>query len=694
MILFFLAINPYFTNVPPKIDGNLEEIWFKARPITGFTQQSPDEGKPATESTEVYLLTDSENLYIAFRCFTNGRKPVVNIRGWDESSGDEVSLYLDTFGDKRTCYFFTVAASGTQEDGISLSGGISFDDSWDGVWFADAKITDYGYSVEMKIPFKAIRYSSNDWGIQFRREIPVNGETDYWKPVPEFPGFRISQFGVLSAIHPSQKGRFLEIYPVGFVRYNESLSGDAGLDVSYNPSSQFGFNMTVNPDFAQIEADPFQVNLSKYALYLGERRPFFLEGQEMFNVKRGNNLNIGPGPIKILYTRNIGKIVEDSLEVPIRVGLKFTTRGRGLEGAAMYVNTGAAGEEPIAHYIALKGAKLVFPGMVMGVTYSGKESNINHTRVITLDGNYITTFGNLISQVSYADSSGIGGPAGYLNYTYMSRKYGLNAYASYLNSNYNISEVGYTGMKGTQIGAIFLPLFSPRSGPVRLYGFGLGSGISREAKQPHYSKEIFSFLFVNTRNNYSANTSFSLNDTYEDTGGGEIHYKGENFHLELHGDFSRPIAVSMWGSLNCNFNYMAEHLGYQLFTGMYLGYKPMANLGIGVSVDYITYWKDSTSFIRMTDRSRIEDSYLTFSPSIGYHFTRKLELDIRGEIVYLRSIGKLYSYRINPVISYNFLPKSHLYLVYSKAVEFDSDMWEYTETDRGAEFKMRYLYYF
>ncbi len=676
-----------------KIDGNLEEAWLKAKPLSNFIQSSPDEGKPATEDTYVYLLTDNINLYVAFQCYTNNRYPVENIRGWDNASGDLVTLYIDTFGDKRTCYYFNIAASGTQGDGLALQGGVAFDNSWDGVWFAKTKRTDYGYCIEMKIPLKAIKYSKFDWGIQFRRYIPTINETDYWQPVPSFPGFRITQFAPIDGINSTVKGRFLEIYPVGLVKYNDKINGSAGLDLAYNPSSEFGFNMTVNPDFAQIEADPFQVNLSEYSIYLSEKRPFFLEGQNMFNIRRSNNFNIGPGAIKILYTRNIGKIVDDTIEVPIRAGVKFTTRGKGFEGGAMYVNTGAARTEPMAHYIAIRAARDIFEGGLLGVTYTGKESELSHTRILTLDGNYMGKFGDITSQFSYADSSGIEGFAGYLNYQKLTNKYMTGVYINHLDSNYRINEVGYTNMKGTQFGAAFAPIFLSPIENIRLCGFGLGGGITKDAWGSNYSKGIWFFEFINTSNNLNENVSFNISDTYEDTSGVEIHYTDFGINGSVNSDFSKIIAVSMWGNLSYSFNYMANHLGYQFYSGVYAVYKPLPNLWMQSSINYITYWINNTTFKDIFNGKRIEDSYVTISPSIGYHFSRNLEFNINSEIVYLKSLGKAYRYRINPILSYNVSPKSWIYFVYTRTEVYDSDISKFITSDQGIALKIRYLLY-
>ncbi len=676
------------------IDGNLEKVWYTVAPLTGFTQTEPEEGKPASEKTEVYILTDNKNLYVAFKCFTKDRKPQVRLRGWDDASGDRVTLYLDPFGDKRTGYYFTVSAAGTQEDGTINRGGIAFDYSWDGVWFAKSKITNYGYNVEMKIPFKSIRYSSTKWGIQFARDIPVKGEDDYWKPVPQISGFRITQFGELEGVEPESKGRFLEIYPVGIVRYNDKFKLSGGLDLSYNPSSEFGFNVTILPDFAQIEADPFQVNLSQYALYLRERRPFFVAGQNMFRIRRGNDFNIGPGPIDVLYTRNIGKIVDDSIEVPIYGGLKFTTRGNGFEGAAIYVNTGSAGSEPMANYVALRGAKNIFSGAQLGITYTGKEAKNDFTRVATIDGTYTGEIGDIIGQLSYADSIGAKGFAGYFNYKKFTDKYLWQVYAKHIDSTYNINEVGYVTSKGDNYGAAFASIFRPDVKSIRLFSIALGTGIGKETYVNNYSKAIWSFSSLNLSNNYRFEGSFSLTDAYEDTSGTEIHYTGKGISFNMGTDHSRALSGGIWSDFSYAFNYMAYHLGYQTNCGTYLHFKPISNLLFSLNISYAGYWYDSTGIKDIIQGRNVEDSYFIFRPYMSYNFTTKLAFRMENEIVYEKSVGRVYEYRINPLIVYNVSPKSNIYLVYSLTREYNSTIDKFETTDKGAAFKIRYLFYF
>ena len=691
MILLMLSVFATFVENPPVIDGKLDKVWMEAKPITGFTQEEPDEGKPASERTYVYLLTDGKNLYVAFDCRTNGRKPQIHIRGWDNCRGDEVGIYLDTFGDKRTAYFFNISAAGTQEDGIITRGGASFDDSWDGVWFAATSSSDSGFIVEVKIPFKSIRFAKNTtWNVQFRREIPPLGETDYYSPVNRFTGFRISNFVPLEGINPEIKGRFLEVYPVGLVRYTDKLNFDGGVDISYNPSAAFGFNLTVNPDFAQIEADPFQVNLSRYAIYLSERRPFFVEGQEMFTITTGHDLNIGPGPVKVLYTRNIGKILNDSTEVPIRIGLKSIFKITGSEGALMYVNTGEAGSEPNASFYALRLSRDIL-GVTQGITYTGKEYHGGRTRVLTLDGSYVSGPNDIVYQFSYGDSSGIGGTAIYFNYRKMSQDLMASFYFRNIEDDYRISEVGYVAQKGISSGGVIGRLFVNK-GPFRVWGGGIGAGTGKEVYLNNYAKIGFVYLFFNTKNNWNFSVHASGGEAYEDTSNYEFKYISKEVGLDMHSDWSKPLAFNLWFNENYGFNWNAGHLGYMFNTGVYIGLKPVPSIGMGIRNSIVGWYREGAMGTDLLKWSNVEDLYYTISPEVSLYATTKLKFSLRGEGVWEKGNGKIIYYNINPLISYNVSPKSWVYIVYSNEKQLSDD--HFVTINSGGVFKVRYLFYF
>lgn len=668
----------------PRIDGIIEESWYKVEPFKDFTQSEPEEGKPATESTFVYVLQDEENLYVAFKCFSLNAEPVIEVRGWDNTSGDNVVLYIDTYGDCEKGYYFTVSASGTQGDGLIVRGGVGEDYTWNGIWFAKSRITDYGYNVEMKIPFKTIRYNKGEWGIQFEREIPSINETDYFVPVKRFEGLRISNFKKIY-VSPEAKGRYLELYPVGMIKYSDGVKPNAGIDLSYNPTSSFGMNLTFNPDYAEIEADPFRVNLSRYAKYLSERRPFFIEGQELFKVHTSSNFNIGDSPIRIFYTRNIGKVIDDSMIVPIYFGIKEIIRLNKIENAIMYVLTGKAGSEPLSHYLGLRLRGSFSPYFTGGFTFIGKENRKTPTNVFSFDLSYLKGENDFLLQGSYGDSAGKGGPAMYFNYSKINNRFMIGASGRYISTNYAINEIGYQPYKGYSLNLALGPIFTPNKG-IKYWGFAGGIGLGKEDYVDNLSKGMFLFSFVNfKRSNMSG--SISMSDAWEDTSGIEFNLIRKGFNLSFHHKFNNKIHFGVWGNLNYGFNWESYYTCYYATYGGYLEYEPIPNAELFFESDFVIWWDEGTG-LKDLRLKNLKGNYITFCPSLSYFFNTKVKFNIRTEIVYEKNQGWIQK-RINPVLSYNISPKSWVYLVYT--VTYEENM---VKTDEGATFKIRYLFYF
>ena len=274
------------------IDGIIDVAWNQADSVADFVQFQPYHGVEPSRRTVAKVLTTNEALYCLMICYDE-KENIKNHTGkLDDFGGDIVSIMLDTFGNKTTAYKFAISASGVRADCWLLDDARNRDYSWDGIWFAETKIYNWGYVVEMEIPYKSIQYNEklDEWGLDFDRYRPVNQEDIYWCPYEENEGQRISKFGrlVFRDFKPTKRGMHLEIYPVGiskatYLRRNKyDVVPDAGIDIFYNPSPKLTFQFTANPDFAQIEADPYEFNISRYETYFSERRPFFTEGNEIF----------------------------------------------------------------------------------------------------------------------------------------------------------------------------------------------------------------------------------------------------------------------------------------------------------------------------------------------------------------------------------------------------------------------------
>jgi len=308
------------------VDGRLDDLaWSKAALLEGFTQFDPVEGSDASQETAVFVLVDDDAIYFAVRAYDDQPDQVratLSERDSFTRSDDYVRFILDTFNDQRRAYVFTVNPLGVQHDGLWNEGGSAgrqggfgspIDDNPDFLWESDAQITDWGYQAELKIPFKSLRFPEREvqtWGLQVERRIQRNGFASSWAPLTADIANRLTQAGKLEGLKGLDMGLFMELNPVltgsrageldesGHFSHS-SPSGDFGLNATYGITSNLTVDATFNPDFSQVEADAGQVQVNeRFALFFPEKRPFFLEGTEIFGM-----------PKQLVYTRTIANPV-------------------------------------------------------------------------------------------------------------------------------------------------------------------------------------------------------------------------------------------------------------------------------------------------------------------------------------------------------------------------------------------------
>ncbi len=361
----------------PSIDGVLDEaVWQQAAPIGGFTQRFPDEGRPASQETEVRLIYTVDALYVGARMHDTAADSIVGrlVRRDVGVDADRFGIFLDGYHDKRTGFYFGVNAAGTLYDGTLFNDGWD-DDSWDGIWTAQVSRDSAGWTAEMKIPFSQIRFHAADemtWGVNFLREIQRRQERSYLVFVPRKEEVFVSRFRDLKGLGGLRAGMRFEALPyvtsgAAFTeqdaanpfRDGSDYEFDAGVDFKVGLTSSLVLNATVNPDFGQVEVDPAVVNLSDRETFFPEKRPFFIEGQDVFNYSYGgasNNNGFNWGNPELFYTRRIGRAPQGGTPsadyvnspdgVPILGAAKLT--GRLLGGSAGFV--GAATGRSHADY--------------------------------------------------------------------------------------------------------------------------------------------------------------------------------------------------------------------------------------------------------------------------------------------------------------------------------------------------------
>lgn len=292
----------------PRTDGRLDDAcWLEEGEWQGdFIQQVPRQGAQPSQPTQVKILYDDENLYVALRCFDSEPQKISPVMGRrdDITSGDMVGIALDSYHDRQTAFEFNVTAAGQKID-LMHKGAYVGDSNWDAVWTGKAYIEDSAWTAEIRIPFSQLRFSDDKeqvWGMHVWRWIDRNDEESQWKLIPIDAPAMVYLFGELHGIKEIPRKHHFELMPFTAARLIQNAPATdrfaLGIDGKAALSSNFTLDFTVLPDFGQVEADPSELNLTTYEVFYSEKRPFFLEGNAILDYSIGNDM--------LFYSRRIG----------------------------------------------------------------------------------------------------------------------------------------------------------------------------------------------------------------------------------------------------------------------------------------------------------------------------------------------------------------------------------------------------
>lgn len=343
---------------PPVIDGNLDEAaWRNAVPTGDFVQSEPFEGEPASEATEVRILYDSQAIYVGVTLHDSEPARIVTTEtGRDASSleQDSFKVAFDTFGDKQNGFLFGTNVAGSQWD--AQVRGDRPNTSWDASWDVKTQRSAAGWTAEFRIPLRALRYSSppQHWGVNFGRIIPRRRERVYWAPLPrQFALDRLSMAGELLGLRMETPRNF-KVLPYALSSANRNFTPgarleddvDIGIDAKVGITPSVNLDLTYNTDFAQVEVDTQQINLTRYNVRFPEKRPFFLENLELFRVGKYNSAaTVSSGDVDLFFSRRIGLDDAGNL-VPIRGGMRLTGKANGYNIGLLNMQTGEQGANP------------------------------------------------------------------------------------------------------------------------------------------------------------------------------------------------------------------------------------------------------------------------------------------------------------------------------------------------------------
>ncbi|MBT5874386.1 MAG: carbohydrate binding family 9 domain-containing protein [Candidatus Latescibacteria bacterium] len=406
-----------------ELDGLLNEPdWQMATPAKDFYQFEPSQGAPASQPTEVRVLYDRENLYVGFICYDDDpdalMAPDMSRDTRLSFSNDMVRIVIAPLEGGREAYEFQTNANGARSDAFVSKQGNNSDQDWNGYWDVSARRTDYGWTAEFMIPFYTLRFPSGEvhnWSVNFGRRIQRNREQSYWVPLNRSDGrqalYRFQKGGRLVGlknIQPGGRFQFLPFTalgpqsarsnrlapsvgsPIALTGTDNAFARQIGGDFKWSVTSGITYNASINPDFAQVEADDQVVNLSRFAFQFSEKRPFFLERSDIFALNTGGGRRRGggggggsdPTPL-IFFSRRVGRQLADGSTAPIDLGQRITGKIGGTTLGYLNVQTreriykddGVSKTEPMTSWQALRVSQDIGSRSNMGLLATFKEPN-------------------------------------------------------------------------------------------------------------------------------------------------------------------------------------------------------------------------------------------------------------------------------------------------------------------------------
>lgn len=693
-----------------KLDGIIDPAWSTADSVSDFFQLSPYFEQPPTVRTVAKVLTTDDAIYALMICYDDEKNIQVFTGMQDAFSGDIVSVMFDTFGDNKTAYKLAVNASGVRADSRLLDDARNRDYNWDGIWFAETKIYTWGFVVEWKIPYKSIQYDENlnEWGLDFDRYRPINSEDIYWSKYNKAEGQRISKFGKLlfEDFHPTVHGLNLEVYPVALTKATYINDGkykidpEAGLDILYNPSPKLKFQLTANPDFAQIEADPFNFNISRYETFFDERRPFFTEGNEIFQAS-GRERNTGfYRPLELFYSRRIGKLLPDGSDVPLIAGAKAFGRFGDLEyggftaltGEKEYTDFNGNNQTEKRAYFGSARIKTTFSeNSTIGALFVGKKTDTDTYGVIDVDGAFRTSNWQLSYQLARSIKNSDGDFAASAGFVNFGNSWINLARLRYVGLNFDVGQVGFVPWLGTgELTSIVGPIWRPETGAVdQILLLGGFSVINKKFENNYTDRTLIVDFNMHFRDNWGFEVSYSFGKS-RDLG---IIYNYDEFNLSSWYNVSPRWNANLYGGYSKTYNFSRNYLASYSWGGVYLSYKLLNTLEVGSSYDMFIEGKPNGGVEAITYNAR---PYFSLTPVNDMNLRVYLDNVFSSETDHLERVllGVLYSY--------NFSPKSWIYFAYNQLSDRRAEYDQFGiqlpvkmhVTDRVAVVKVKYLYYF
>lgn len=467
-VVLFVESNEAQTSLPDEIralkidqsitlDGNLNEpSWQDAVHISNFTQRELNEGQLSTEHTEVAILYDDQNLYVGVWCFDDEAGKIIAQqmkRDFNYSTDDNFKIIVDTYNDKRNGYFFITNPNAARFDALIQDNGKSSNRSWDGVWNVKTTYSSKGWFAEFEIPFSTLKFNTKEnqiWGINFERNIKRKREQVLWQGWSRnYKITQVSNAGKLTGIQGVSNVTLVELKPYGLTgiqnnaERGNTFTSNIGGDINYLITTTMKLNLTFNTDFAQVESDRMQVNLSRFSLYYPEKREFFLEGQDYFDFRLGRS-------IRPFYSRRIG-LAPDRNTIPIIAGARLLGKAGNTTLGGMNIQTARHDSIPSTNYTVLRWKQDVLQQSNIGIIGVGKIEPNRQNAVYGADfllstseafGDKNLSFGGAIAQSYTSDAAQKTGLASRLFVSYPNDLFLISAAWDRADRNFN-PETGF-----------------------------------------------------------------------------------------------------------------------------------------------------------------------------------------------------------------------------------------------------------
>ncbi len=456
---------------PVTVDGRLDDAaWRAAEPVTRFIQSQPATGHPSTEPTIVRILYDARNLYIG--AFLHDTEPVTVMsleQDYETHDSDVFGVTLDPYLDRRNSFMFLVNPRGAIKDGQTFNDSRDINLAWEGVVHVETMVTDSGWTVEMAIPFTTLRFDptrdEQRWGLQLLRRVRRRNEDAYWAPVSRRDRVhKMSRAGTLVGLDRLRRGRNLQLKPYaklgasdGELRPADERGAErgVGLDLKYGLTPGLTLDLTYNTDFAQVEVDQEQVNLTRFSLFFPEQREFFIENSGVFtfgdvterNYRMGSSLR----DFTLFHSRRIG--LSDGRPLSILGGGRLTGRVGGFQLGLLDMQVDATAAAPAENFFVGRVRRDLFDGSDVGVMFvnrQGTASGGDYSRSWGADAN-VRLFGNMIVNSYLAGTEAPGadgaGRAGRVSVAWRDRLWDASAFVKRVGADFDPG-VGFVRRRG------------------------------------------------------------------------------------------------------------------------------------------------------------------------------------------------------------------------------------------------------